>query len=415
MASLTLLSMIAVVLVGGESSRMKPISNKNFIKFQSKELLQHRIEALQEAGFERFILVVTDSIKDQVEKLVKKLKIDANIVIQKKKGGMSEAILSIPNELLTEPALVVGANDSVEQELLNELKSIGSKLEHDALVVGKQMLDYFPGGYLTLNDDQTLADIIEKPGPENTPSDLVNIVYHMFRKPDEFQDLIKQIQDGIDSDDVYEQALAEMIKNGGKIKVHPYKGQWQAVKYPWHAYDKFKMYVENSEPTIHPTAQVHPTATIEGHVIIDANAKIDANAVIKGPAFIGANTIIGVGALINESFIEHDCVIGFNTEVSRTVIQEYSTTHGGFLGDSIIGKNVWLAHGVVTANVRLDKQPIQDRNKLGVMIGDNAVIGIGVTFMPGVKVGANATIMPSTIIKSDIDPAATIKSPLKYI
>ena len=83
--------------------------------------------------------------------------------------------------------------------------------------------------------------------------------------------------------------------------------------------------------------------------------------------------------------------------------------------DSIIGKNVWLAHGVVTANVRLDKKPIKDRNKLGVMIGDNAVIGIGVTFMPGVKVGANATIMPSTIIKSDIDPAATIKSPLKYI
>ena len=407
--------MLAVVLVGGESSRMKPISNKNFIKFKSKELLQHRIEALQEAGFDRFILVVTDSIKDQVEKLIKKLRVQAHIVVQEQTGGMSEAILSIPSELLNEPALVVGANDSVEQELLNELKSIGAKLEHDALIVGKQMQDYFPGGYLTVNDDQTLADIIEKPGPENTPSDLVNIVYHMFRKPDQFQDLIKQINDGIESDDVYEQALAELIKNGGKIKVHPYKGQWQAVKYPWHAYDKFKMYVENSQAKIDPSADIHPTAVIEGHVIIDANAKVDANAVIKGPAYIGANTIVGVGALINQSFIEHDCVIGFNTEVSRSVIQEYSTTHGGFLGDSIIGTNVWLAHGVVTANMRLDKQPIKDRAKLGVMIGDNAVIGIGVTFMPGVKVGANATIMPSTIIKSDIEPGATIKSPINYI
>ncbi len=407
--------MLAVVLVGGESSRMKPISNKNFIKFKSKELLQHRIEALQEAGFDRFILVVTDAIKDQVEKLIKKLKVQAHIVVQEQTGGMSEAILSIPSELLNEPALVVGANDSVEQELLNELKSIGAKLEHDALIVGKQMQDYFPGGYLTLNDDQTLADIVEKPGPENTPSDLVNIVYHMFRKPDQFQDLIKQINDGIKSDDVYEQALAELIKNGGKIKVHPYKGQWQAVKYPWHAYDKFKMYVENSQAKIDPSADIHPTSVIEGHVIIDANAKIDANAVIKGPAYIGANTIVGVGALINKSFIEHDCVIGFNTEVSRSVIQEYSTTHGGFIGDSIIGKNVWLAHGVVTANMRLDKQPISNRAKLGVMIGDNAVIGIGVTFMPGVKVGANATIMPSTIIKSDIEPGATIKSPINYI
>ena len=237
----------------------------------------------------------------------------------------------------------------------------------------------------------------------------------MFRKPDQFQDLIKQINDGIESDDVYEQALAELIKNGGKIKVHPYKGQWQAVKYPWHAYDKFKMYVENSQAKIDPSADIHPTAVIEGHVIIDANAKVDANAVITGPAYIGANTIIGVGSFIRSSFIEHDCVIGYNSEVTRSVIQEYTTTHTCFIGDSIIGRNVWLAHGVVTANIRLDKQPIKDRAKLGVMIGDNAVIGIGVTFMPGVKVGSNATIMPSTIIKSDIEPGTTIKSSLKYI
>jgi len=407
--------MLAIVLVGGESSRMKPISNKNFIKFQSKELLQHRLEALQEAGFDRFILVVSDSIKDQVATLVNKLQIPAHIVVQAQKGGMSEAILSIPSELLNEPALVVSANDSVEPFLLQELKIQGGKLDHDALIVGKQMQEYFPGGYLTVNDDQTLANIVEKPEPQNTPSDLVNIVYHMFRKPDQFQDLIKQIKSGIESDDVYERALAELIKSGGQIKVHPYKGQWQAVKYPWHAYDKFKMYVENSQAKIDPSADIHPTAVIEGHVIIEANAKIDANAVIKGPAFIGANTIVGVGSLINQSFIEHDCVIGFNTEVSRSLIQEYSTTHGGFLGDSIIGRNVWLAHGVVTANMRLDKQAIQDRAKLGVMIGDNAVIGIGVTFMPGVKIGAESTIMPHTVIKSDIEPGSIIKSPTNYI
>ena len=114
---------------------------------------------------------------------------------------------------------VVSANDSVEPFLLQELKIQGGKLDHDALIVGKQMEEYFPGGYLTVNDDQTLANIVEKPEPQNTPSDLVNIVYHMFQKPDQFQDLIKQIKSGIESDDVYEQALAELIKSGGQIKV----------------------------------------------------------------------------------------------------------------------------------------------------------------------------------------------------
>ncbi len=406
--------MLAIVLVGGESSRMKPLSNKNFIKFKSKSLLTHRLQDLQAAGFDRFILVVSDSIKDQVAQLVNRLKVQAHIVVQEQGGGMSEAILSIPSELLNEPALVVSANDFVEPFLLQELKTQGANLEHDALIVGKHMPEYFPGGYLTLNSDQTLADIVEKPGPDNTPSDLVNIVYHMFRKPDQFQDLMKKIKSGTESDDIYEQALAELIKSGGKIKVHPYKGQWQAVKYPWHAYDKFKMYVENSEASIDPTANIHPTAVIQGHVIIESNAKIDANAIIKGPAYIGANTIVGVGSLVNESFIEHDCVIGFNTEVSRSLIQEHSSTHNGFLGDSIIGRNVWLAHGVVTANLRLDKQPIQNRPKLGVMIGDNAVVGIGVIFMPSVKIGSDCIIMPGAIIKTDISAGSTVKSNIKY-
>jgi len=406
--------MQAIILCGGESSRMQPLSNKNFFKIQSVPLIQHRVEDLQKAGFSKFIFVVSPAIQEQVQELVKKLDLTAEILVQKQTGGMSQAILSIPKDLLNQPSLVVSANDSVDLDLLSQLKQKSENMQSDALIVGKKITEYFPGGYLVVDDNNMLQSIVEKPDPNEQPSDMINIVYHVFKNPDKFQDLISQLQKGSSSDDIYERALASLIESGGQVEVFPYKGAWQALKNPWHAYTKFRMYVEKSPASIHDSAQVHPTATIEGHVIIDANTKIDANVVIKGPAYIGKNTIVGVGSFIRESFIEHDCLIGYNSEITRSVFQDNSSTHTAFIGDSIVGSHVQFAHGVCTANQRLDKGLIEGKPKLGVAIGNNVKVGIGVKFMPGVRVGANSIIMPSCILKSNIPANTKVPSPFPF-
>jgi bifunctional UDP-N-acetylglucosamine pyrophosphorylase/glucosamine-1-phosphate N-acetyltransferase len=75
--------------------------------------------------------------------------------------------------------------------------------------------------------------------------------------------------------------------------------------------------------------------------------------------------------------------------------------------------------GTITSNLRFDDRTVKVKvkgevvdsgvRKLGVILGDNVKTGIGVRFMPGVKVAGDTWIGPSTTIYEDL-PSGTIVS-----
>ena len=87
--------------------------------------------------------------------------------------------------------------------------------------------------------------------------------------------------------------------------------------------------------------------------------------------------------------------------------------HSGYIGDSMIGKNCRLGAGVVTANVRIDRGIIKSvvKNKkietglkrFGCIIGNNTKTGIRCSFMPGVLVGSDCFIGPSSVVFENIE------------
>ena len=91
--------------------------------------------------------------------------------------------------------------------------------------------------------------------------------------------------------------------------------------------------------------------------------------------------------------------------------------HLSYVGDSIIGENVNMGCGTITANLRLDKKPISmtiketrvntHRKKLGTIIGDNAQLGIQVSIMPGKTIGSNAFVGSNTIVNENV-PADSV-------
>ena len=78
-----------------------------------------------------------------------------------------------------------------------------------------------------------LTDIIEKPGEGKEPSKLVNLVCHIFNDFSKFTKYLKEAKSK--KDDKYEIALNNYVKKGkARMLAHTYKGQWRAIKYPWH-------------------------------------------------------------------------------------------------------------------------------------------------------------------------------------
>jgi bifunctional UDP-N-acetylglucosamine pyrophosphorylase/glucosamine-1-phosphate N-acetyltransferase len=198
-----------------------------------------------------------------------------------------------------------------------------------------------------------------------------------------------------------------------------------SLKYPWDLFDLRDALWEQLPKQTAPSAKISDTAKIGENVFIGENVTIMEYAVIKGPCFIGDNSIIGDFALLrNGCVIEDNCVVSAHSQIKNSLMESGSHVHG-YIGDSIIGKDARLGGGFLTSNVRLDRNEISvtthdkkvnsGRKSLGAIIGDRVNIGTNTSTMPGILIGSNAAIGPSTMVKENVENDSLVYTEFSYI
>ena len=404
--------MRAILILAGRSTRFWPLSEKSLFPIAGTCLLDEQIRRLRTAKVRSITLVAGAHNIDAVRKRYPSL----DIVEQEDLDlGMRGALLSALPSCKEEPILVVSANDLVESHAYRALLDASTTMEGGGLLA-QRVRHYFPGGYLSVQGKR-ITGIVEKPAPGTEPSDLVNIVAHVHISPQALLAALKTVR--TDRDDGYEVALAALVQRTTYIAV-PYEGSWHPVKYPWHLLDVLPQLLSKSgKPTIHPTARIHRTAVIEGPVIIGKNVSVFAHATIAGPAFIGDGAIVANNALVRDSSIGSGSVIGFSTEICRSILAENVWTHMNYVGDSIIGPDVSLGGGTTTGNLRLDEGIVRSRvrgdmvethrKKFGVVIGQGCRIGANTTTAPGVKIGQKTFVASATPINEDLPDCSFVR------
>lgn len=412
--------MKVVLLAAGRSKRLKPIEDKNFLKFLGKPLLLHQLEQLS-AFFDDFIVIGGAHNLEKIRELLNGWKAKSTgpkfqFVEQKNLDeGMAGALLSAEPFIKKEPILVVSANDVVESKayklVLDAIKSMGGA-GAQSFLIGKKVESYFPGGYLKTAKDGSIQGIVEKPGAGNEPSDMINLVIHYHKNSEALLKALHSVNST--KDDRYEVAMDHLIKAGHKMKAVPYNGFWQSIKYPWHVLSLMEYFLGTIAAKIikGKNVEIAPSAIIKGPVFLDDGVKVFENAVISGPAYIGKNSIVATNALVRGSMTGENCIVGFGTEIARSYLGDMVWTHTNYVGDSVIGNNVSFGAGTVTGNLRLDEGNIKvnitdviidsGRNKFGLITGNNVRCGINTSFMPGIKVGNNSMIGAGIIVAQDV-------------
>jgi NDP-sugar pyrophosphorylase family protein len=397
----------AILLLAGRSRRFWPLQEKTFFPIAGKTLVEHQVQALADGGVTDITFVGGRHNLELVGKMFPK----AHAIEQEKLDlGMQGALLSALPFLTKEPIMVVSANDVVEPRAYKELQKIAATHGTDGAILAKTVKDYFPGGYLTLEDDGRISQIAEKPGRGKEPSTLVNIVAHIHNDPIALLEALKAVRS--DRDDGYEQAVAALLQKKTYRAVE-YDGFWQAVKYPWHLLILLPRFLgEITKPSIHPTARVHPTASIEGPVILEEHVTVLPHATIVGPVTVGKHSIIGTGTLVRNSSVGEHGVIGFGSEVKGSVLADHVWTHTTYLGDSVVGSNVAFGGGCTIGNFRFDEGVITSKSdgediptgltKFGVIIGNDSRLGILVGTNPGIKIGAGSFVNGGAVLTEDI-------------
>jgi len=145
-------------------------------------------------------------------------------------------------------------------------------------------------------------------------------------------------------------------------------------------------------------------------ITIGEGTVIEEGAFIKGPAIIGKNCLIRHGAYIRENVIIGDnSLIGHSVEIKNSVVLNNShISHFNYIGDSIIGNDVNLSGGSITANFRLDGASVMIKNdeeqfetglaKLGAIVGDGSRIGVNSVLNPGTILSKNSKVYPLTSV-----------------
>jgi len=406
--------MKVVFLCGGVGKRMFPITEDKFLlDFMGKPLLEHQVELACKAGLQNFVIVGNPGNIQRIKQIAGAI-IGAKFefVIQSQPLGIADALKSAAH-ILDSAVLVVNPNDVFDGAAYQALLDAYRSRAATSYIIGYEVPQYFPGGYLAVNEKNELTRIVEKPEPGTEPSNLVNILLHLhtdMQRLFEYIDIVRTTRD-----DVYECAMDGMVRHAYKIKVVRYNGFWAPIKYPWHIFDIVRYFLDASEGKIDPSLSISERATLAGKAIIGKNVRILENAVVRGPVYIGPNTVIGNGALVREySHIGANCVVGFSTEIKGSYTGDDCWFHSSYIGDSIIGNRCSFGAGSVTANFRFDRADIPvkyaeqkvstGRDHFGAIIGDNCKTGINSGILPGRKVGPNSIVGSHVCLASDLEP-----------
>ncbi len=174
---------LVLVLAGGASNRFWPLEDKPFFAFAGQSLLERHLRMLRGLGCERFVAVVRPGAENRVRDLAGSLGLGQfGVATQEDASGMAGALLSaLPALKAAGPGAlyITQAQDVVEAGLHSAMLDAGDRDDAFATIAAARVRDYFPGGYLSLEGDR-ITSVVEKPGAGNEPSDLVNIVAHLF-------------------------------------------------------------------------------------------------------------------------------------------------------------------------------------------------------------------------------------------
>jgi len=374
--------MQAVILAAGESSRFWPLNyqNKSLVKIMGKPLIWHTVESLKKAGIKEVIII--QGPNQDIEKELNSPGI--KYVTQSRPEGMGDALMQA-RELIKGPFFVAAGHKVDAGDYVSAMTKNGQEV----VLLGVRTSQPWHYGILKIADGK-VKDLIEKPEKGQEPSDLkLGAVY--FLPPTFFQYHQRLPKDHYS----FEQALKLYIQEE-KVGLVEAQEDLSSLKYPWQLFSLTKYLLDKN------------LGDQKAH--IGKNTKIFEGAIIKGPCYIGDNCVIGNNAVVRDyANLEDGVIVGAFAEVARSVFQQNTHIHSGYFGDSIFGESCRVGAGTITANARLDRGEIKDTGltSLGAIVGQNSHLGINVSLMPGVLIGSNCVVGPSSVVFENIEDNST--------
>ncbi len=333
--------MRALVLAGGEGSRLRPITHTNakqLIPIANTPILFHVLGAIRDAGVTEVGIVVGQTA-DEVRAAVgdgSAWGLDVTYVPQEAPLGLAHAVLTAADFVRGEP-FVMYLGDNVLLEGITDFVRAFERDRPDAQIFLARVPEPERFGVAVL-DGERVVRLVEK--PKEHLSDLALVGVYLF--DDQILEACASLRPSWRGELEITDAIQWLIDHGRTVRARMVTGWWKDTGRPEDLLEANRMVLSTLEPRVE--GEVDADSRLEGVVVVEAGAKVVGSRVV-GPAIVGAGTIVEGSRVGPDASLSAGCEVR-GSQVADSIVMEGCRIEGvpGITG-SILGRGVEVRHG----------------------------------------------------------------------
>jgi mannose-1-phosphate guanylyltransferase len=368
--------MKAVVLVGGEATRLRPLTcntPKIMVPVLNRPFLEHVVGYLKGQDITDIVLA-TGKSPDQVRDYFgdgRKLGVRITYSIEDSPMGTAGAVKSAQTFL--DDSFIVFNGDVLSDIDLGTMTQLHRENRAMASLALTPVDDPTMYGVVETDARRRVTRFIEKPTQDKVTTNMINAGIYILEP-----DILNYIAP--DTFSMFERDVFPLLLEKGQVIYgYPFRDYWIDIgtpeKYLRSQHDLLRRPAGYKGVRFEGERSVHSEARIEGPALIGEACFLDRNSAIKGPVVLGNRCRAEEGAFIEGAVLWQGCSIGKKARL----------------------RNCLLASGCYVG----EGSEILD----GCVLGDDVRIGDGSKLSNGVKIWPSKTIEPGTILFQSLDLA----------
>jgi mannose-1-phosphate guanylyltransferase/phosphomannomutase len=375
--------MRAVVMAGGEGTRLRPLTSnqpKPMVPICGKPCIEHIIELVHRYGIDD--VVVTLAFMPQVIRGYlgdgSSLGVRIEYAVEEQPLGTAGSVKNAAS--LLDETFVVISGDALCDFDIGEIVAFHRARGALATIALKSVDNPLEFGVVIVDDDGRIERFLEKPSWGQVFSDTINTGVYVIEP-----ELLDRIPDG-EPYDFSKQLFPELLAQGAPLYgyIVPENRYWKDI-------GTIEQYREANQDVLNGLVDVEvPGVRLKENIWLGEGVTLPAVDVIEGPAFLGAYTTVEDGATIGPY-----AVLGANVTVKGGASVQRCVIDGGtHIGTSVTVRGATVGRNCdLRARVRVDE---------GAALGDECVVGEEALIGPEVRVYPYKTIEAGAQIRQNL-------------
>ncbi|HTK10868.1 MAG TPA: mannose-1-phosphate guanyltransferase [Ktedonobacteraceae bacterium] len=374
--------MKAVVMAGGEGSRLRPLTirrPKPMVPIAGKPVMEHILNLLKRHGITEVIVTVQYLASNIEDYFGNGSQFGMRITYSREDVPLGTAG-SVKNaeEHLDEPFLVI-SGDALTDYNLTDLISYHEEKKSLATLLLAHVPNPLEYGVIITNEDGHIAQFLEKPSWGEVFSDTINTgIYVLDPKVFAYFEKHKPF-------DFSQELFPMMLRKGDPIYGYvAQRGYWCDV-------GNLSEYMRANAEILQGQVDLQiPAKNIGSNIWCEDGVEIAEDAQLYGPIYLGHDCKIRSGAIIHgPSTIGAYTIVDERAQVDRSLVWN----------NSYIGERAELRGAIVGSSTSIKSKGVMFE---GSVIGDSSIIQDGAIIQPNVKIWPDKEIEAGAVINTSI-------------